>query len=831
MGPLPGEVQSVGISDDRNLPVREEILSAVAHAAREFLRASDWKDAVPDVLRRLGEAASASRSYIFENKVVNGVPAQNQIFEWVAPGIRPTINDPDNIDAPYGPQEEEWVRILKGGGIVSGATSAFAPAERDYLQKQEGILSLAFAPIFVGEEWWGYLGFDDCETERQWTPGEIDALRIAAEVVGAAIGRRSLDRRLRRAEDRFRALVESIPAVTYTDAVEGLASTLYMSPQVEEMLGYTAEEWISVPDFWVRLLHPDDREREIRNAERVERTGERYETEYRLIARDGHTVWVHEAADLLRDEEGEPLSWQGVLMDITERKQAEGLLRGAEEKYRSLVEQLPAAVYTETQEGRLTYIGPQALQLFGVTPEQWLADTQTWAGLLHPDDRERILMADRTSDGSGAPFEMEYRLITKDGRLVWVQDVATLVSGAPGETPYWQGLMIDITDRKTAEERLREAEDRFRTLVESISAVTYIDSAQDLWSSLYVSPQVGDVYGCTQEEWLADPHLWEEMLHPEDRGWVTALGTQRAAEGVSFGAEYRIINTRGETIWIHEESNPVPNPDGSPLYWLGVMIDITEAKRAETLERDLALEKATISRLKELDEAKDALLTAVSHDFRAPLSNILGFALTLERAGSERPPKETAEFLHHIVENAWRLDRLVTDVLDVARLREGLISIERRPTDVGGLVQRLAEQSSLPDGYHITIDVEPVAVRVDAQKVERIVGNLFANAVHHNPDGATVRVRVRAAPGGVEISVEDDGRGVPAELRNSLFEEFTSDEESRQGASPGLGIGLSIVKRFTDLHGGKVWYEDGETGGATFRVFLPDAASPPAGAK
>ena len=141
------------------------------------------------------------------------------------------------------------------------------------------------------------------------------------------IPREEIERRLGNAEARYRALVEHIPAVTYVDAADEVSSAVYMSPQVEAMLGYAPEEWLVDREFFVKLLHPDDRERVLAENKRTNESGEPFEAEYRLIARDGHTVWVHDEAALVRDEEGRPLFWQGVMTDVTERKALEDRLR------------------------------------------------------------------------------------------------------------------------------------------------------------------------------------------------------------------------------------------------------------------------------------------------------------------------------------------------------------------------------------------------------------------------------------------------------------------------------------------------------------------------
>jgi K+-sensing histidine kinase KdpD len=257
------------------------------------------------------------------------------------------------------------------------------------------------------------------------------------------------------------------------------------------------------------------------------------------------------------------------------------------------------------------------------------------------------------------------------------------------------------------------------------------------------------------------------------------------------------------------------------------MMDITERKQAEQqLERALEVEREATGRLRALDEMKNTFLQAVSHDLRTPLAAILGLAITLERGDVHLPEDDARDLAHRIAGNARRLDRLVTNLLDLDRLSRGIVTPKLEPVDVGALVQRVVRESDLVTDARVRTDLPELTIPVDAAKVERVVENLLANAVRHTPPTATIWVSVRAEGTGVLLAVEDDGPGVPAELRESIFEPF------QQGAnapahSPGVGVGLTLVRRFAELHLGRAWVEDREGGGASFRVFLPGAANAP----
>src|SRR3989441_12119444 len=287
-----------------------------------------------------------------------------------------------------------------------------------------------------------------------------------------------------------------------------------------------------------------------------------------------------------------------------------------------------------------------------------------------------------------------------------------------------------------------------------------------------------------------------------------------------WSAEYRHHTPDGRTIWVHDETTFLHADDGTPLYLQGVIFDITERKLAEqALRESEQRERDAAERLRALDEMKNAFLTAVSHELRSPLTSILGLSLTLERA-RQMPDEDRNDLLERLAANARKLDRLLRDLLDIDRLNRGIVEPQYRVTDVGALARRTVESLDPLSDRSVTTHADPVVLPVDPAKVERIVENLLMNAARHTTGDRTIWLRVEAWNGGGLIAVEDDGPGVPEQISEAIFEPFRHGPTASPH-SPGTGIGLSLVARFAELHGGRAWVEERDGGGASFRVFLP----------
>jgi PAS domain S-box-containing protein len=464
---------------------------------------------------------------------------------------------------------------------------------------------------------------------------------------------------------RTRELVEQLPVVVFVDTDELRGSTVYISPNVEKILGHPQASLIEDRALWFRSIHPEDQPRFWQRWADAWRRGTPFHAEYRLLRADGEEVWIRESSVLVLSESGHRLAWQGVVEDLTTEKRSGEDLRASESRYRALVERVPAVVYEmdPDDERRTLYVSPHVEQVLGYSRAEWLDQPDIWIELLHPDDREVVLAAHDRHSESGEPWDLDYRLIASDGRVVWVHDRATLIRGRAGSAPAWHGVMIDITaehdakemlllqtedlerrvaertnelqeanelmaleigERRRMEVEVRQLEERYRQLVENMPGIAYVWEMQpgdEIRSFGYVSPRIQDVLGFSPDGWRAS-----DRIHPHDEAQVAAALDRSARTGESFLMEYRFLAQDGSVVWVLDHASLISRTNsGDPASFQGVMLDITARKDAESKAeaaedrfRTLAERGPVVVFVFELIYGEDDVSPTVSVDYISP---------------------------------------------------------------------------------------------------------------------------------------------------------------------------------------------------------------------
>jgi PAS domain S-box-containing protein len=318
-----------------------------------------------------------------------------------------------------------------------------------------------------------------------------------------------------------------------------------------------------------------------------------------------------------------------------------------------------------------------------------------------------------------------------------------------------------------------------------------IDTGRISWSD-----ELYRLYGLDPSGAPIDYATYIGLIHPEDRAFAQSVIADARENGRPFAFQHRVVLPDGRTRWLQGRGRVVEDADGHAVRMLGTSQDVTERKQ--------------------VDELRDTILAAVSHELRTPLTSIVGFALTLKERTLDAAVRTS--LLDTMVGQAQKLERMLAELLDLDRLRHGLVRPAFVETDVAQLVRRVVAEHA-DTAHPIELHAETATASVDPAKVERIVDNLVANAIRHTPPQTTIGVGVAPADGGIVIAVDDGGDGVSTNERSTIFEPFARGEAS--ASVPGTGIGLALVAQFAALHGGRAWVEDSPRGGAGFRVFLP----------
>ena len=461
---------------EEELSRREAILRAVAFASERFLKkATSWEESIEEVLERLGEAAEASRVYIFEN--YRGEDSElwsTQRYEWVAKGVSSQMDNPLMQALPYrATGQGRWVELLSRGELVHGHTREFPEEEQPELRKQD-ILSIVIVPIFVEGGWWGIIGFDECFAEREWSAAEIDALKAAADTLGAAIQRERSEEAIRQSEQLYRTVIEQ--ATEYISLVDVETKRIVgANPAFREALGYTEEE---LRDMTLYDIVAHDRESVDANARRVVERGRYFLGERKHRRKDGSLVDVEISASTVFHGGREVACIVG--HDVTERRRKEEELRESQRALATLMGNLPGMAYRSRNDRDWTmeFVSEGCSELTGYPPGDLIGNRRrSYGDLIHSDDRERVWESVQAALGERRRFQFNYRITTASGATKWVWEQGRGVFSREGELLALEGFITDITERKQAADALAQSEERYRVVVEQAAEGIFLFDA------------------------------------------------------------------------------------------------------------------------------------------------------------------------------------------------------------------------------------------------------------------------------------------------------------------------------------------------------------------
>ncbi len=550
--------------------------------------------------------------------------------------------------------------------------------------------------------------------------------------------------------------------------------------------------------------------------------------------------------------------------ELAERQRTEEALRGAEARYRALVEQMPAITYIEAldageRDTNLTYVSPQIEDLFGFSAEEWMADPDIFVRLLHPEDRERVLAADELTERTGEPFREEYRQFAKDGSVVWVRDEAVLVRDEEGRPLYWQGIIFDITEQKRVEDALRKQNEYLASLHETtLGLIERLDPTSLLRSILErAAALVGTPHGFI---YLLDPDAGElemsagaglfrrhkghrispheglsgkvfegkEPVVVEDYfAWEGRLGLYsdavRTAAGVPLKSGGRVTGALGVAYTEPERAFGEQEIDLLTRFADLASVALDNARLHDSARRELGARKRTERALAELVEdlrrsnaELEQFAYVASHDLQEPLRMVSSYTQLLARRYQGRLDEDADEFIGYAVDGANRMQRLINDLLQYSRV--GTRGKELVPTDTGKVFEAALANLGVvleESAAKVTADELPVVMGDNVQLVQ-LFQNLIGNAVKFRREEEPPRIHVGAERRDGEwlFSVADNGIGIEPEYIERIFVIFQRLHARTEYS--GTGIGLAVCKKIVERHGGRIWVESTPGEGSTF---------------
>jgi PAS domain S-box-containing protein len=526
---------------------------------------------------------------------------------------------------------------------------------------------------------------------------------------------------------------------------------------------------------------------------------------------------------------------------MSERRRARDELEAATEELEVRVRSRTAEL--EQSEQRLA----QAQRLASIGSFQWdaAADTNEWSdelfriyglptdgeppgleryiSFIRPDVRDSTRTSIEAAIRAGRSMNHEYPVVLDNGTEKWVHAYIEVICDAHGNLTGLRGTCQDITERKTAELGLRASELRFKTLLDSAPDAVVVADAHG--TIVVTNAQTSKLLGYSSAELIGRQVelLLPFELRAEHRNHRETYTASPSARPMGAGSELSARHKDGSLVPVDISLAPVDT--GSATLVIALLRDASERRRSEdALRLALQREQAATEDLRRLDEAKTTFLSAVSHELRTPLTAILGFAELLQDEDFRRSEELAVDLVDRLQYSATRLAELLGDLLDLDRLERGILEPLRRPCVLRDMVER-ALGTVHTHNHPLTVEVDDEIVCVDPAQTERIIENLVTNAVKYTPRGASIVVQARALEdGGVDIVVTDEGPGIPEDMLEMIFKPFARGDVG--SFTPGTGIGLALVDRFAQLHGGRAWASNRDGGGATFRVHLPGPATP-----
>ncbi|BAY64945.1 two-component hybrid sensor and regulator [Calothrix brevissima NIES-22] len=671
--------------------------------------------------------------------------------------------------------------------------------------------------------------------------------------------RKEIEQALQQSERRYATLAASAPVGIYRTDIGG--NCLYVNEHWCEITGLTLAEVVA--DGWKLALHSEDREMVTTQWQHLVQSGENFGLEYRFVRRDGVETWVFGQAVPEKHPDGTVIGYVGTITNINRRKQAEqerdrllqvlalqnqtleaqvaqrtADLKQSKERFQNLVETSSDWVWEVNEASVYTYVSPQIMQILGYVPEEVLGKTPF--DLMPPQEAERVLNELMKFVFEQVPFQcLENINRHKDGRLITLETNAVPIFDDDGQFRGYRGMARDITVRKQAQEQLRNLSDRLNLAVKS--AQIGIWDWDLLNDSLVWDERMYELFGVSPTNFDISQGAWEkfsQLLHPDDKISIRDNFQQVINSEKELDTELRIILSDGEIRTLKAYGLVQRNSQGQAQRIIGINYDISHRKLAEIqlqqTNQQLAASNAELARATRL---KDEFLATMSHELRTPLNAILGITEALQDEIYGIITEKQKQSLQTIEQSGNHLLELINDILDLSKIEAGQLELHYTKVAINPLCQAslaFIKQQAFQKRIQLEVKIQPYLpeLMVDERRIRQVLINLLNNAVKFTPAGGritlevtyeklTLEAEMTSVQNFIRIAVIDTGIGIAPKNLNKLFQPFIQIDSALNRQYNGTGLGLVLVKRLVEIHGGKVGVSSELGVGSCFTVDLP----------
>jgi PAS domain S-box-containing protein len=620
--------------------------------------------------------------------------------------------------------------------------------------------------------------------------------------------RKQAEAALRQSEERFQKLATASPGIIYTvvEYPDGPVRYEYLSPAFEEVHEVPVANALQDPTITLQQIHPDDRAGYQQAVAESLAAMQPFKHEWRIITPSGKTKWIQASSRPERRENGE-IAWHGVVVDVTDRKQAEAKLEQAIQQIDSHFENSPLAIMQWDQHYRVLRWSKQAEQIFGWTAAEVIHRAWLDWNFVYEADLEYV----NTSiapllNGAVSNISIQNRNYTKDGRVITCQWYTSVVFNEAGKVVSVLSFAQDISDRLQAELELTKAHDlREAIFNEATDAIFLVEApphrlildCNQCAVEMFEVDSKADLIGIEGNTLQKTQFTTEELA---------AIGAEMMQKGY-WSREIEYVTRKGHVFWGNLAAKPIQV--GGQMMQLVRLTDISDRH--------------------ELDRIKDEFISIVSHELRTPLTAIRGSLGILETGILNEEPDTAHHMLQVAVRNSDRLVRLVNDILDLERLESGKVQLVMEPCWVSDLMEMALEGvQAIAAEADITLHSSPIHAQVCAapDAIVQAFTNLLGNAIKFSSPGGMVWLKAEIGNGErgtpyLLFSIKDQGRGIPADKLDNIFGRFQQVDVSDARQKGGTGLGLAICKSIIQQHGGQIWVESVLGQGSTFYFTLP----------